>query len=96
MSQTKYYAIKKGRNVGIYTDWKNVKMNVEGFKGAEYKSFKTYEEAYEYLNGKSLYEVESIKETLPSAPDEILSQIKFICLEIEKLRKMIRENYEHE
>lgn len=41
----KYYAVKAGREPGIYRDWDSCKAQVHGFKGAIYKSFKTEEEA---------------------------------------------------
>lgn len=46
----KYYAVRRGRQPGIYTDWNICKREVTGFKGAEYKSFKTFEEAKDYYN----------------------------------------------
>ena len=47
---TKYYAVAKGHNPGIYTDWDTTNENVKGFAGAIYESFKTMEEAQEYIN----------------------------------------------
>ena len=47
---TKYYAVAKGHNPGIYTDWTTTNENIKGFAGAIYKSFKTMEEAQEYIN----------------------------------------------
>ena len=46
----KYYAVRKGKNPGIYTEWSECSSNIIGFKGAEYKSFKTMEEAEEYMS----------------------------------------------
>ncbi|MDO5301171.1 MAG: ribonuclease H family protein [Tissierellia bacterium] len=48
----KFYAIRRGREAGIYTQWDEAKSQVHGYKGAEYKSFATREEAEEYLHGK--------------------------------------------
>lgn len=42
---SKYYAVRKGRNVGVYTTWNECQDQVSGYKGAEFKSFKTKEEA---------------------------------------------------
>lgn len=50
----KYYAIKNGKNPGIYTNWDEAKAQVHGFKGAVYKSFKTKEEAEKYMSGDSI------------------------------------------
>ena len=46
---TKFYAVKVGVTPGIYTDWDSAKAMVDGFPGAEYKSFKTKAEAQMYL-----------------------------------------------
>lgn len=46
----KYYAVRKGRNVGIYKTWDECKEQVHGFKGPEYKSFKTLQEAKDYIS----------------------------------------------
>lgn len=45
----KYYAVKNGRNNGIYDTWDECKKEVDGYKGAKYKSFGTLDEAKEYL-----------------------------------------------
>lgn len=46
---SKFYVVKKGRNPGIYDTWAKCKEQVTGYSGAEYKSFKNYTEALEYL-----------------------------------------------
>ena len=48
----KYYAVKKGRNPGIYTSWDSCLKEVKGYSGAIYKSFKTMEEAEIYMTGE--------------------------------------------
>lgn len=48
----KYYAVKKGCKVGVFDTWDECKVLVNGFSGAEYKSFKTKEEAYAYIGKK--------------------------------------------
>lgn len=47
----KYYAVKKGRNTGIFTSWEPCRASVTGYSGAQYKSFSTLEEAEDYLEG---------------------------------------------
>ena len=47
----KYYAVKQGRETGIYTSWDACKAQVQGYSGAVYKSFMTLEEA---LEGRAL------------------------------------------
>lgn len=45
----KYYAVRKGHNPGIYTNWESAKIQVNGYSGAEYKSFASLPEAEEYI-----------------------------------------------
>ena len=45
----KYYAVRKGRNTGIYRTWDECKSQVFQYAGAEYKSFTTEQEALEYI-----------------------------------------------
>lgn len=48
----KYYAVKIGKNPGIYENWDECKENVIGFEGAIYKSFSSYEDAQAFLEDK--------------------------------------------
>ena len=50
----KYYAVKKGRNPGIYTSWDLCLKEVKGYKGAVYKSFKKKEDAEDFLEDKKI------------------------------------------
>ncbi|KRN89984.1 ribonuclease H family protein [Ligilactobacillus ceti] len=45
----KYYAVAKGRQTGIFTQWPECQKNVTGYPGAKYKSFTTKTEALEWL-----------------------------------------------
>jgi len=51
MAGKKYYAVKQGRETGIYTSWDACKAQVQGYSGAVYKGFATLAEAQQYLNG---------------------------------------------
>lgn len=53
MAAKKYYAVRKGKTVGIFESWDACKASVDGFPGAEYKSFKTREEAAAFLGGEA-------------------------------------------
>lgn len=46
---SKFYAVRKGKKPGIYSTWDECKNQVNGFPGAEYKSFKTKSEANAYM-----------------------------------------------
>lgn len=47
----KFYAVRKGKKTGIFLTWDECKKQVDGYSGAEYKSFKTKQEAEEYCDG---------------------------------------------
>ncbi|MCM1241828.1 MAG: ribonuclease H family protein [Roseburia sp.] len=51
MPKKKIYAVKKGKVTGILQSWEECKDSVDGYSGAEYKSFFTEKEANEYLYG---------------------------------------------
>lgn len=48
----KYYAVKRGRNPGIYTSWEACLKEVKGFSNASYKSFKNKEDALSFMEGR--------------------------------------------
>lgn len=48
--KTKYYAVKRGLRTGLFTSWDETKPLVHNFKGPQFKSFSTKEEALAYLN----------------------------------------------
>lgn len=67
----KYYAVKKGNNIGVFDNWTECEKSIKGYKGADYKSFKIKEEAEQYLSSdnkkvinedKSIRTLQSIKE----------------------------------
>ena len=52
----KYYAVLKGRNIGIYESWSDCEKNVKGYPGQEYKSFTDRNDAEKYMNDKDITE----------------------------------------
>jgi ribonuclease HI len=56
----KYYVVWKGVNPGVYNDWETAKLQINGYEGAQYKSFPTLVEAnlalkanpYQYIGKK--------------------------------------------
>ena len=59
----KYYAVRKGTVTGIFRTWEECKKNVHGYSSAEYKSFKTLEEAEAYMKGGAV--AEEVTDTVP-------------------------------
>ena len=53
MAAKKFYAVKNGRHIGIFTSWEQCKQEVDGFPNAQYKGFAVKEEAQAYLDGSS-------------------------------------------
>jgi ribonuclease HI len=49
----KYYAVKVGKNPGIYENWESAKENVIGYEGAIYKSFSSKEDAIAFLSSNN-------------------------------------------
>lgn len=39
MAKNKFYVVWKGRQVGVFSTWDSCRIQIEGFKGAQYKSF---------------------------------------------------------
>ena len=50
----KYYAVKKGRQTGIFNSWSTCQQQVNGFKQAQFKSFKTKRAAQVWLDDEAL------------------------------------------
>ena len=47
----KFYVVWKGKRPGIYESWDDCKAQIEGFKGAQYKSFAKFDLAKKAFNG---------------------------------------------
>ena len=63
----KFYAVKKGVIPGIYESWNDCKLQINGYSGAIYKSFSTYDEALRYIQdgGEKRNDDNSKNVTLP-------------------------------
>lgn len=44
-----FYAVRKGLNPGIYYTWEDCQSQINGFSGAEFKKFKTEQEALDFI-----------------------------------------------
>lgn len=49
MAGKRVYAVKRGKNTGIFYQWEECRNAVDGYPGAEYKGFPTVQEAKSYL-----------------------------------------------
>ena len=64
----KYYAVKEGRNIGVFGTWEECKAQVDGYSGAVYKSFKTMDEAKAFIGIK-------VKEVIDTDDDEAVAYV---------------------
>lgn len=69
MAKNKFYAVKNGRETGIFLTWEECEKNVKGVKNAVYKSFSTKKEAQQFLGIES-EEKEKEKEKAKVIPSE--------------------------
>lgn len=51
-NEQKFYAVRAGKQPGVYLTWKECQDNTTGFKGASYKSFLSRKEAQDFVDGK--------------------------------------------
>lgn len=57
MAPKKYYAVAKGRRPGIYDNWLEAKLQIDGFAGAIYKGFPSKKEAEEWMKNPVLKKI---------------------------------------
>ena len=73
MAKQKFYVVWKGVNPGIYSSWTDCQLQIQGYKGAIYKSFDSQEEAehafatpaYQYMNHHRASNSEKSRGTTP-------------------------------
>ena len=75
----KFYAVKKGAQCGIFTQWSVVQPLVIGYAGAVYKSFPSLEEAQHFLTGNTSGAINHMtpaktQQALPATPLSVPSQ----------------------
>ena len=76
MSKKKFYAVKNGREIGIFTSWDECKELVSGFSSAEYKSFSSLEDARNYLGLEGIKkEVKPVKTTPVKKSNKLVAYV---------------------
>lgn len=68
MAKKKYYAVRRGHTPGIYETWDDCKRQVDGYKGAVYKSFLTKAEALSFLRGHDSTKLDIAEKLTPQCP----------------------------
>ncbi|AEO64782.1 822debb2-4017-4d09-98ef-c3911b9844ea [Thermothielavioides terrestris] len=51
--EQKYYAVRAGFTPGVYTSWSLCQQQITGFKGAQFKSFLSYDDALAFASGRN-------------------------------------------
>lgn len=69
MAKNKFYGVRVGRKIDVFTDWASCSKSVTGYKGADYMGFSNYDDAYEYVYGAKPSVIEASKSTFNS--DEV-------------------------
>ncbi len=49
MANKKYYAVARGKHIGIFSSWGKCVELVSGYPKAKYKSFYDFEDAQDYI-----------------------------------------------
>ncbi len=65
----KFYAVKNGRKIGIFSTWAECQKQVQGFPGALFKGFVTLEEAQTYMGTQSASSTQPEKNSLDTEND---------------------------
>ncbi len=101
---TKIYAVRKGHTTGIFNTWDECKKAVDGFRGAEFKSFKKIENANAYLNYEDVAQIsiDNVMDIAASSGTIIayvdgsyskkINKYAFGCIIITPNREMVSEN----
>ncbi|PPE04087.1 viroplasmin family protein [Williamsoniiplasma lucivorax] len=50
----KFYAVKVGRKTGVFQQWSEAEQQVKGFPNAVFKAFKTSQEAWDFVQAKTM------------------------------------------
>lgn len=71
----KYYTVWKGHHIGVFESWEDCKAQIKDFKGAQYKSFSTFEAAKKALKEDYRLHIGKQKSFTSELSDEQLKKI---------------------
>ena len=72
-----YYAVAKGRQIGIYTTWTECKEMINGYSQAIFKKFDTKNEAEIFIINNS-EEVKEVKEVKEVEKIKLVKEVKIV------------------
>jgi ribonuclease HI len=71
----KFYAVRKGRQTGIFETWDACRAQTSGYSGAEFKSFPTRQQAQDFLAGADPVGDPEEKPQSSEAPGLVLPEV---------------------
>ena len=74
MPASKFYAVRRGAQTGVFGSWDECRQQVHGFKGAQFKSFPTMAQAQQYVNNTNGLVHDADRTQLPHAQPQQLIQ----------------------
>ena len=93
MAKKKIYAVRKGKTTGIFYSWDECSASVNGYPGAEYKSFTTKEEANSYLENSAPSSTEStLTAYVDGSFDPSIGKYAFGCILLTPDGEIIRKS----
>lgn len=84
MAKVKFYGVRKGRKIGVFESWEDTIKYVNKYSGAEYKSFKTHNEAQNYVNSVSKKKKNNIKKQTKQTNNNDKTEVKIKTKEVNK------------
>ncbi len=97
-AKNKFYAVRRGEKTGIFSNWDDCKASVDGFPGAEYKSFTTRQEALVYLGEDSVPDEREVTDInhlvayVDGSYEETLNRYSYGCVFLTPDGKIIRQS----
>lgn len=77
MAKEAFYAVRKGKEPGIYKTWADCEAQVKGFPGAEYKKFNDEKSAKDFISPEQVTENKSAEVKKNLIPEEEAGEFKF-------------------
>lgn len=94
MTEKKIYAVKQGKQTGLFYNWNECKKSIDGYPGAEYKGFYTEEEAKDYLNKIDKDNEEAIEKSPKIEKGEFWLTVENILLsDVEAIIDIITDDF---
>lgn len=82
MAKQKFYVVWKGVNPGIYSSWTDCQLQIQGYKGAIYKSFDSQEEA-EHAFATPAYQYRHRASSSEKAETQLPENFNLNCLAVD-------------